>query len=178
MVPEISATAISEGLLKVHTSQLKRFIGTASANIPCDRCNNPIEFKSRAHIQQVLSQLRRGYPRYAEGYRVICEPCWDQVQTVRHEEWFRQNDLHEQRLLELRTMPYVEYLLTPEWQERRKQHLKSAAYRCQVCNAGGVRLNVHHRTYERRDQEWFKDLITLCEGCHDLFHREGRLASD
>ncbi len=106
-----------------------------------------------------------------------CEECkakqsrdyWQQ-----HEE--RQAAL-KARLYELKTMPYAEYLQTPEWQARRQQHLKSSGFRCQICNAYGVRLNVHHRTYERRGEEYFKDLITLCETCHTIFHTSGRLSS-
>lgn len=73
------------------------------------------------------------------------------------------------RLHELRTMPYDEYLQTPEWLERRAQALDRAERRCQVCNTPNA-LNVHHRTYERRGNERPGDLTVLCEGCHQLFH--------
>lgn len=80
------------------------------------------------------------------------------------------------RLEQLQAMPYQEYLQSPEWQERRKQHLKYAHYRCQVCNEGRTELNVHHRTYERVGCELVSDLIVLCRGCHTLFHRERKIA--
>lgn len=83
--------------------------------------------------------------------------------------------LHRE-IQELRSMPYSEYLQTPEWQETRRRAMKRAGFRCQVCNAYGVRLNVHHRTYERRGCEENQDLITLCEGCHEIFHNSGKLA--
>lgn len=76
---------------------------------------------------------------------------------------------------ELAAMPYPDYLESAEWQERRKVMLKLADYRCQVCNGGGL-LHVHHRTYERRGNEQPRDLIVLCEGCHKLFHDNGKLA--
>lgn len=69
----------------------------------------------------------------------------------------------------LRTMPYAEYLKTEHWQEMRKYALKRAAYKCQVCNASG-KMNVHHRTYERRGHEDIKDLTVLCEPCHRKHH--------
>jgi hypothetical protein len=53
-----------------------------------------------------------------------------------------------------------------------------AGFRCQVCNAYGVQLNVHHRTYERRGAEWDTDLIVLCHDCHEIFHTNGKLAKD
>lgn len=83
--------------------------------------------------------------------------------------------LFHDRSRELATMPYREYLQTPEWQARRLRALERAGHRCQVCN-DGKQLNVHHRTYERRGNERDEDLFTLCRGCHSIFHREGKLA--
>ena len=72
----------------------------------------------------------------------------------------------------LRTMPYTEYLLTPEWAERRRGALQRAGHACQTCGGHG-RLHVHHRTYERRGQESVDDLIVLCEECHLAVHVSG-----
>jgi 5-methylcytosine-specific restriction endonuclease McrA len=84
----------------------------------------------------------------------------------------------ETRLQELQAMPYQKYLQTPEWKARREQHLRSVGYRCQICNAGNVPLHVHHRTYERRGNEYFEDLVVLCEDCHRLYHEQGKLPAD
>ncbi len=88
-------------------------------------------------------------------------------------EWIDATEQHFQSLLErerwLATMPYAEYLLTPEWQEKRLAALKRAGYRCQLCNAD-AELHVHHRTYERRGHEWDSDLIVLCAPCHRRHH--------
>jgi hypothetical protein len=69
-------------------------------------------------------------------------------------------------------MPYDEYLLTPEWRDRRLAALARAGYRCQLCYSAGP-LDVHHRTYERRGEELDSDLIALCRDCHRDHH--GRL---
>ncbi|MGI8406032.1 MAG: HNH endonuclease signature motif containing protein [Thermomicrobiales bacterium] len=73
------------------------------------------------------------------------------------------------RIHELETMPYREYLLTPEWQARRQLHRQHAGERCQVCNSEQS-LHVHHRTYANRGNERFSDLIVLCASCHKHFH--------
>lgn len=78
------------------------------------------------------------------------------------------------RTAELRSMPYKDYLQTPEWGAKRNEMLKRAGHRCQVCNRSG-RLEVHHRTYERRGSELEADLFVLCADCHDLFHRQGKV---
>ena|SRR5271167_3798758 len=76
---------------------------------------------------------------------------------------------NEQRVQDLRTMPYLDYLRTPEWEARRQQVLERDGHRCRVCN-GTEQLNVHHRTYERRGDEDLNDLTTLCRSCHEYFH--------
>jgi replicative DNA helicase len=81
----------------------------------------------------------------------------------------RGEQMDEQRITELKTMPYEEYLQTPEWTERRALMIERAGNRCQVCNSGED-LNVHHRTYERRGNEGPGDLTVLCQPCHALFH--------
>lgn len=79
--------------------------------------------------------------------------------------------------IQLQTMPYVDYLQTPEWQAKREQALRLAEHRCQICNASGS-LQVHHRSYERRGREAMSDLIVLCSKCHDLFHQSSELSQD
>ena len=79
-----------------------------------------------------------------------------------------------ERLHVLRSMPYRQYLETPEWAAIRARQLQHARYRCEVCNAAG-QLNVHHRTYAHRGDEPIEDLIVLCQGCHALFHTAGKL---
>lgn len=78
------------------------------------------------------------------------------------------------RTQKLAAMPYQEYLQTPEWKETRKAALEHAHHRCQICNSS-ERLNVHHRTYERRGRERSDDLIVLCNSCHALYHGKAKV---
>ena len=64
---------------------------------------------------------------------------------------------------------YREYLQTPGWKLRRGRAMRSAEYKCRICNTNYT-LNVHHRTYERLGHEHDADLIVLCKECHKLFH--------
>lgn len=73
-----------------------------------------------------------------------------------------------ERLKQLQTMPYAEYLQTPEWAKKRGKALRFAGYKCQLCNSK-ENLNVHHRTYERRGHELMGDLTVLCNDCHTTF---------
>lgn len=74
------------------------------------------------------------------------------------------------RLMELRSMPYAEYLQAEEWQRPRKQALRVAKYKCQLCGTSGVKLEVHHNSYENLGCERPDELIVLCTNCHTVHH--------
>ena len=82
-----------------------------------------------------------------------------------------------QRLLELREMNYPDYLKTTEWQIIRKEVLRRAKNRCQICNATD-NLHVHHRTYENKGDEDLADLTVLCSDCHQIFHEAGKIFTE
>jgi len=174
-VPEVPTSVINNDLLGADPDL---FRSEAIGTLTCERCGNPIVFRSRTHMKDVMDTIKKDRIRYAEGYTALCDLCRQEIQAEREIQFKKNMTAYRERLRELKTMPYYEYLQTPEWKQRRQRHLRSANYRCQVCNANGVSLNVHHRTYERRGEEHYKDLIALCQGCHELFHREGRLAEE
>lgn len=66
---------------------------------------------------------------------------------------------------------YQVYLASPRWQKLSAAARKRADYRCQLCNTKDQQLHVHHRTYQHlgKDEEW-RDLVVLCERCHQLAH--------
>jgi hypothetical protein len=168
MVSSSEAT-LDHGQTKTKTG--KRIIKPATFDVPCTTCNQPIEIQiaSRGDLQ-----WRQRY--YKGDWRKNCKEC-QAKSDARFAQKYRQEQAERQRRLdELHTMPYREYLQSPEWQVTRKRAMKRSGFRCQVCNAYGVRLNVHHRTYERRGYEENQDLIVLCEGCHSIFHENGSLA--
>lgn len=66
-------------------------------------------------------------------------------------------------------MDYDMYLLTEHWVKIRRDALKRAGWRCQICNTDKG-LNVHHRTYEHLWNEEISDLTVLCFACHSRHH--------
>ena len=87
----------------------------------------------------------------------------------------RREKITPERIVELRAMPYAEYLKTPEWQAKRVSVIRFYCARCQICNSP-MKFNVHHRTYERIGEERLSDLVLLCRDCHKLFHDNCKLA--
>lgn len=72
----------------------------------------------------------------------------------------------------LTSIPYSEYLRTAHWKGVREYALLRAGYRCQLCNSEAS-LDVHHRTYQGKGSEDYRDVIALCRDCHGKFHNKG-----
>jgi len=123
----------------------------------CERCGDTLYCNSRTDMKTFVSS----HP--------VCDKCRDAEHAERYRETERIQVERLRRSEELRAMPYKEYLQTPEWASMRIRMLKRAGFRCQLCNREG-KLNVHHRTYERRGNEDYADLIVLCGNCHAKFH--------
>jgi hypothetical protein len=113
------------------------------------------------------------YQKSRGRHRVtLCEYCRRERKRAEDERIskHRESRKHiEENLRSLRTMPYAQYLQTEHWKELRSLALKKAFYRCQLCNAQGL-MDVHHRTYERRGEEYIRDVIVLCRPCHEKHH--------
>lgn len=66
----------------------------------------------------------------------------------------------------------------PRWQKKRLQILERDGFACKNCGDANSTLNVHHTFYWDKEDEvppWdYNDvsLMTLCDSCHDLEHKE------
>jgi hypothetical protein len=76
-----------------------------------------------------------------------------------------------ERIQELRVMPYHEYLRTPEWRATRAAALMRAGHRCSLDSSHRGGLEVHHNSYERLGAELAADLVVLCRDCHRRHHQ-------
>lgn len=177
-VEQLSPKSIGEGLLGEYKKNVfTTIVGNAPSDVYCERCFTEIPVTSRSHLAELKRHAARGGSQWAEGYNIVCHDCRSAILIERNKTTDTWKQAYFARLEELRTMPYQDYLQTEEWKARRIKHLKSAGFRCQVCNGKGL-IDIHHRTYERRGNERYTDLIALCRDCHDLFHKQGKLARD
>lgn len=65
---------------------------------------------------------------------------------------------------------YAEYLQSDVWKSKAAHARERDCNRCRLCNSPD-NLQVHHRTYERIGHELLDDLTTLCDECHELYHK-------
>lgn len=127
-------------------------------------------FSSWANYQEALPKRRPS--RWKINGRE-CKNCRNDQESRSQDRrlmWEIEQKEHLRWLEECRSIPYVDYLQTEHWKSVRKKALYRAEFSCQLCNAKGGRLDVHHRTYERLGEEKWNDLIVLCRPCHKKHH--------
>jgi len=114
------------------------------------------------------------YPRSREKRRymkddVLCPVCSDRKKWIKERKSKEEWEDYKIYLKKLKDMPYKEYLRTNHWLDVRRRALNRANNKCQLCYNEN-KLQVHHKTYERRGHEHNSDVIVLCEKCHKKFH--------
>jgi hypothetical protein len=62
---------------------------------------------------------------------------------------------------------YSAYLQSSHWHDFKKWVKQK---QCFCCSARAVPLQVHHITYERIGDELPKDVVTVCDKCHEVIH--------
>jgi 5-methylcytosine-specific restriction endonuclease McrA len=66
----------------------------------------------------------------------------------------------------------------PSWTAcLRSRIVERDSHRCQVCNASGPKLQVHHVDLDRTNND-DKNLMTLCSACHLAYHGRGDLVDE
>lgn len=67
---------------------------------------------------------------------------------------------------------YNDYLLTPQWLEKKRKVLLRAQGMCEGCRDAEA-TTVHHTTYAHVGEEFLFELLALCDPCHKRLHGEG-----
>ena len=72
---------------------------------------------------------------------------------------------------------YDKYIKTKKWQKKRSKRFKIDNFTCQRCGSK-KNLDVHHLTYDNfRNEDVYRDLITLCRSCHSKIEQEKKQAN-
>lgn len=64
------------------------------------------------------------------------------------------------------TTDYDSYINSEVWREKARRIRERDGYRCRICGAMDVPLEVHHITYARLYEERDEDLLAVCPECH------------
>lgn len=86
---------------------------------------------------------------------------------------------NENMVNQLRRMEYKEFLQSSYWKILKEYTITNIENKCSLCNsANECLLQLHHRTYEHKGEEYKnirKSLTVLCGKCHSLFHANNPL---
>lgn len=66
---------------------------------------------------------------------------------------------------------YNSYLNSQEWKRKRNLVLKRDNYICQGCLLSKA-TQVHHLTYKHVGEELLFELVSICDTCHEVAHRD------
>lgn len=62
---------------------------------------------------------------------------------------------------------YLNHINSPKWEKLRSEVIKRAHGLCERCHKRPKRIEIHHITYDRFENELLSDLILLCnDPCH------------
>ena len=179
--PEITSQAIKDALGWDGNTSLPQYVGPLRLEVTCCACGgrtwaefssrSDLQTKKRRRLQRIQCHFCRAVER-AKLERAAIEAETEQQQLRQRQEasarW--QTETGCMTFEKASTMPYAEYLQTQHWQNVRRQALRRAKYKCQLCNNDNGVLHVHHKTYEHLGDEQDDDLIVLCKACHEKFH--------
>ncbi len=66
---------------------------------------------------------------------------------------------------------YAEYIQSEAWQQVRRRFWASRLPKeCYCCGRKDGPKDLHHRTYKNLGNEYLRDLVPLCRGCHNRVH--------
>lgn len=186
-IPELGPTTILHacfGSNRPHSA--KKLINQMYMPYKCDECGRtwgePLEPTNSYRVPYFKwKKGKSGSPFKYRSVSDLCSVCEGikEAQYYRKRDEKREKELREieDRLKQLKSMPYNEYLQTPEWDKRRKRAYWKADYKCQLCGVKDNGLNTHHNSkeaYKRRGEELDSDLIVLCNTCNTNFHDGGK----
>ena len=81
-----------------------------------------------------------------------------------------------------RSQEYLSYITSPEWKAKAEQRMRIDGFVCQCCGSRGTNaspLQVHHFHYGNfKNEDIYKDLVTLCKSCHESQHNIVRRITD
>ena len=166
--PGIPVNIMIKELLGLKFHEITNYLKNDYNDIKCEKCSELVIFKSKQNYKDFI--------KYNKG---LCNKC-EEIERKNKIEYDLKHNAellleYNKKVNILKSMNYKDYLKTEHWMKIRIKSLNNAKYSCQICNNKKCQLDVHHKTYERRGEEKYNDLIVLCRDCHSLFHSQGKI---
>jgi hypothetical protein len=179
----VSPTLIS-GAFGLKIGAMKRIAGALIVDTPCNRgCGNLIK-KTYTSISNMENDSRWG--RHTKGslysFHNVCEECQKREKAEMDAVSAQRKDAIRKRNEELRNMAWEDFIETEEWIAIRNRLIHHVDYKCEICQANKVGLNVYLHKDTPQDSPAFSFYgegyiyFVLCKGCisrcNDLINEE------
>lgn len=179
VAPEVNANQLALVTIgRNHPTAMLKNSDGVSIGIACDRCHQDMEITSRTQLRETMRCANEQCTLMPEGYRVICGPCREAVYEARYAAHLERAELDDTQRRNLERLSYRNYLLTPEWAERRAQAISEALsvhgeLTCQICTAQEP-LSFTHLSLDLVGHVERVEL--LCATCWGALDAAGKLA--
>jgi hypothetical protein len=124
-----------------------------------------IETKSHASLQENPTGWKR---KNRELLMRIDGKAQNQPKKVKKKH--KRGKFHIELGKKVEGLKYAEYMKSKRWKVRRIMYFQKFGRKCVVCK-GTRNIGLHHLSYERLGGELDEDLVVLCWGCHEEYHR-------
>lgn len=138
--------------------------------------NNACNFKKKRTMVRAWSEIAFGTSEIGD-YRSYLLKIYNEGKYFK-ERGFVFIPHVKEKPTQIENVTYNRFLKTDYWSDVRERILARDEYVCQMCGSEKS-LVVHHKTYKhhKKEAEHLEDLVTLCNACHNEWHREeSRLA--
>lgn len=201
-VDDIKANTILEAFGYRSNHEVGKVAGSYVTDFECNECGNNIEITNIIQLKRLKSRGGNAFDWYHHKGTIaipLCKTCagkieakqrkesnkawveqqkkWEEENRIWEENWRKEEQEKLSRQVELKTMPYAEYLQSDHWQKRKNKHLKSIKRKCQVCDKRQDMLHISHKNSERLGEELFSDLLALCLKRHDALRKAGKTSN-
>jgi 5-methylcytosine-specific restriction endonuclease McrA len=144
--------------------------------LSCQEQILPKDVRQYRRLKRELEALRNCRVGDMVSTALMCGGCTEFRLHQFNEECRAARLAQQARIAQLRKMG-AKYREEPEWQQRRRQALARAGYKCQACSKHDTPLDVHHNSYQNYGDERLEDLVVLCRACHQKLHGVEEYAS-
>jgi len=139
----------------------------------CSQCKRKLAKPEKESKEQMLKGTAKFIDLYLKPKKKL------DANLSKRTFWIMRNqvdDCNVEKIAEhIKNMNYYDFLKTPYWKIISWYVKALSDFKCKLCGSGDS-LATHHSTYEHHGYEihrYKKDLICLCNNCHEKFHDAG-----
>lgn len=97
------------------------------------------------------------------------DDAWHRLKSKKKSSRKKAKKNHTKRQYVVKRWTYKKYMQSKAWHHKRQEKFRKVGHICEMCG-NPESTQIHHLTYERLGHEKLKDLMVVCESCHECIH--------